>query len=174
VSHACPNLCRLSADQSQCDGAAYLPHLRRSIILVVYLCESMLQVEKKKVTLSRLSFVSRYPMDARSYALNKGRPTAFLDPHCTAMSIPQTKDSVQETVEEGPTRYAAFAVRLRTLITASSRCEPALFHLLMQTCKADSLQLIDVAYSSDIGEAFRPLTNPYFVRGAYAVSWTYM
>ncbi|UZJ55306.1 hypothetical protein CBS101457_004626 [Exobasidium rhododendri] len=70
------------------------------------------------------------------------------------MSIPQpVRDNVQETVEEGPTRYAAFAMRLRTVITASSRY---------------------VAYSSDIGEAFRPLTNPNFVRAAYAVSWTYI
>lgn len=39
------------------------------------------------------------------------------------MSIPAAKDNVQDTVEDGPTRYAAFAMRLRTLITASSRCE---------------------------------------------------
>ncbi|PWN92874.1 hypothetical protein FA10DRAFT_246880 [Acaromyces ingoldii] len=70
------------------------------------------------------------------------------------MSIPTPqRDSVQEAVEEGPSRYAAFAMRLRTLITASSRY---------------------IAYSSDIGEAFRPLTNPNFVRAAYGISWTYI
>lgn len=31
-----------------------------------------------------------------------------------------------------------------------------------------------VAYTSDIGESFRPIAHPYLVRGAYAVSWTYL
>lgn len=44
-------------------------------------------------------------------------------------------------------------MRLKTVIVASSRY---------------------VAYSSDIGEAFRPLTRPAFVTGAYAISWTYI
>ncbi|KAJ1026322.1 hypothetical protein NDA16_002409 [Ustilago loliicola] len=56
-------------------------------------------------------------------------------------------------LDNGPSRYAAYAMRLKTIIIASSRY---------------------VAYSSDIGEAFRPLTRPGFVRGAYAVSWTYI
>ncbi|KAJ1036178.1 hypothetical protein NDA18_000044 [Ustilago nuda] len=56
-------------------------------------------------------------------------------------------------LDNGPSRYVAYAMRLKTIIIASSRY---------------------VAYSSDIGEAFRPLTKPGFVRGAYAVSWTYI
>jgi fission process protein 1 len=31
-----------------------------------------------------------------------------------------------------------------------------------------------VAYTSDIGESFRPVAHPYWVRGAYAVSWIYL
>jgi mitochondrial fission process protein 1 len=31
-----------------------------------------------------------------------------------------------------------------------------------------------VAYTSDIGESFRPIAHPYLVRGAYAVSWAYL
>lgn len=31
-----------------------------------------------------------------------------------------------------------------------------------------------VAYTSDIGESFRPVAHPYLVRGAYAVSWLYL
>lgn len=31
-----------------------------------------------------------------------------------------------------------------------------------------------VAYTSDIGESFRPVAHPYIVRGAYAVSWAYL
>lgn len=31
-----------------------------------------------------------------------------------------------------------------------------------------------VAYTSDIGESFRPVAHPYLVRGAYAISWAYL
>lgn len=31
-----------------------------------------------------------------------------------------------------------------------------------------------VAYTSDIGESFRPVAHPNWVRGAYAVSWLYL
>lgn len=31
-----------------------------------------------------------------------------------------------------------------------------------------------VAYTSDIGESFRPVAHPYLVTGAYAVSWLYI
>ena len=55
--------------------------------------------------------------------------------------------------DEGVGRYSAYAMRLRTLLTSSSRY---------------------IAYSSDVGEAFRPLTKPSLVRAAYAVSWAYI
>lgn len=68
-------------------------------------------------------------------------------------------DSVQKhhksaaDIDEGFGRYSAYLMRLRTLITSSTRY---------------------IAYSSDIGEAFRPLTRPEVVRTAYAVSWAYI
>jgi fission process protein 1 len=31
-----------------------------------------------------------------------------------------------------------------------------------------------VAYTSDIGESFRPVAHPWLVKGAYAVSWAYI
>ena len=31
-----------------------------------------------------------------------------------------------------------------------------------------------VAYTSDIGESFRPIAHPWLVSGAYAVSWAYL
>lgn len=31
-----------------------------------------------------------------------------------------------------------------------------------------------VAYTSDIGESFRPIAHPWIVRGAYGVSWAYI
>lgn len=50
-------------------------------------------------------------------------------------------------------RYAAYASRLRTIMLSAHRY---------------------VAYTSDIGESFRPIAHPYLVRGAYGVSWAYL
>lgn len=71
------------------------------------------------------------------------------------LSTSTQSDSTTELIDldNGPSRYAAYAMRLKTVIVTSSRY---------------------VAYSSDIGEAFRPLTRPEVVRGAYAISWLYI
>lgn len=58
-----------------------------------------------------------------------------------------------EAMDESLGRYSAYAMRLRTLLVSSSRY---------------------IAYSSDIGEAFRPLTRPIVVQAAYGVSWAYI
>ncbi|KAF2464481.1 uncharacterized protein BDR25DRAFT_346691 [Lindgomyces ingoldianus] len=50
-------------------------------------------------------------------------------------------------------RYAAYASRIRTIMLSAHRY---------------------VAYTSDIGESFRPVAHPFLVRGAYAVSWVYL
>lgn len=50
-------------------------------------------------------------------------------------------------------RYAAYANRFRTILLASHRY---------------------VAYTSDIGESFRPVAHPYLVKVGYAVSWAYI
>ncbi|KAF2236920.1 hypothetical protein EV356DRAFT_442371 [Viridothelium virens] len=50
-------------------------------------------------------------------------------------------------------RYAAYASRLRTILLSAHRY---------------------VAYTSDIGESFRPVAHPRLVRGAYAISWLYL
>lgn len=54
---------------------------------------------------------------------------------------------------EGNLRYAAYANRLRTIMLSAHRY---------------------VAYTSDIGESFRPVAHPYWVRSAYAISWAYL
>lgn len=54
---------------------------------------------------------------------------------------------------ESSVRYAAYAARLRTVLLSAHRY---------------------VAYTSDIGESFRPVAHPYLVRSAYAVSWAYI
>lgn len=50
-------------------------------------------------------------------------------------------------------RYAAYATRIRTIMMSAHRY---------------------VAYTSDIGESFRPIAHPYLVKGAYGVSWLYL
>lgn len=55
--------------------------------------------------------------------------------------------------EEGNLRYAAYANRFRTILLASHRY---------------------VAYTSDIGESFRPVAHPYLVTFGYGVSWAYL
>ncbi|KAF9452181.1 hypothetical protein P691DRAFT_722497 [Macrolepiota fuliginosa MF-IS2] len=57
-------------------------------------------------------------------------------------------DSVDSDV-----RYMAYGARIRTALRASSRY---------------------VAYTSDIGEAFRPVVPPWVVTAAYGVSWLYL
>ncbi|KAJ5309114.1 hypothetical protein N7508_004493 [Penicillium antarcticum] len=52
-----------------------------------------------------------------------------------------------------PYRYAAYANRIRTILVSAHRY---------------------VAYTSDIGESFRPIAHPWLVRSAYGVSWAYL
>ncbi|KII95887.1 hypothetical protein PLICRDRAFT_98519 [Plicaturopsis crispa FD-325 SS-3] len=50
-------------------------------------------------------------------------------------------------------RYMAYGARLQTALRAGSRY---------------------IAYTSDVGEAFRPVVNPRIVSAAYGVSWLYL
>lgn len=54
---------------------------------------------------------------------------------------------------ESNLRYAAYATRLRTILLSAHRY---------------------VAYTSDIGESFRPVAHPNLVRTAYGISWLYI
>jgi mitochondrial fission process protein 1 len=71
------------------------------------------------------------------------------------------QDDVWDNIYEGQgpdttetsVRYAAYANRLRTIMLSAHRY---------------------VAYTSDIGESFRPIAHPILVRSAYAVSWAYL
>ncbi|QPG94664.1 hypothetical protein C2857_006657 [Epichloe festucae Fl1] len=50
-------------------------------------------------------------------------------------------------------RYAAYATRIRTILLSAHRY---------------------VAYTSEIGESFRPVAHPRLVRAAYGISWLYI
>lgn len=78
--------------------------------------------------------------------------------------LQQTLDNEEklwETVYEGQgpestdssLRYAGYAGRIRTILLSAHRY---------------------VAYTSDIGESFRPVAHPYLIKGAYGVSWAYL
>ncbi|KAI4793993.1 hypothetical protein E4T45_12461 [Aureobasidium sp. EXF-8846] len=58
-----------------------------------------------------------------------------------------------EESTESNVRYAAYATRVRTILMSAHRY---------------------VAYTSDIGESFRPVAHPYLVKGAYGISWAYL
>ncbi|KAK7539698.1 mitochondrial 18 KDa protein-domain-containing protein [Phyllosticta citribraziliensis] len=71
------------------------------------------------------------------------------------------EEKLWETLYEGKSpestdssvRYAAYASRVRTILTSAHRY---------------------VAYTSDIGESFRPVAHPHLIRAAYGVSWAYL
>jgi fission process protein 1 len=63
-----------------------------------------------------------------------------------------TSDSSVNSTDT-PYRYAAYANRIRTILVSAHRY---------------------VAYTSDIGESFRPIAHPWLVRSAYGISWTYL
>ncbi|KAK7518358.1 mitochondrial 18 KDa protein-domain-containing protein [Phyllosticta citriasiana] len=71
------------------------------------------------------------------------------------------EEKLWETLYEGKSpestdssvRYAAYASRVRTILSSAHRY---------------------VAYTSDIGESFRPVAHPYLVKAAYGVSWAYL
>lgn len=64
-----------------------------------------------------------------------------------------TSGLLDDPVQDSSLRYAAYANRFRTILLASHRY---------------------VAYTSDIGESFRPVAHPYLVKMGYGVSWLYI
>ncbi|KAH9850088.1 mitochondrial 18 KDa protein-domain-containing protein [Lenzites betulinus] len=73
------------------------------------------------------------------------------------------KDQAEQTLDnladrnvdstDSDLRYMAYGARLRTALRAGSRY---------------------IAYTSDVGEAFRPVVHPAVVTAAYGVSWLYL
>ena len=71
------------------------------------------------------------------------------------------QDDIWDNIYEGQgpdttetsVRYAAYANRLRTIMLSAHRY---------------------VAFTSEIGESFRPIAHPILVRSAYGISWAYI
>ncbi|KAI7905863.1 mitochondrial 18 KDa protein-domain-containing protein [Cokeromyces recurvatus] len=66
--------------------------------------------------------------------------------------IDKVKEGKVDSLESSA-RYLAYGARLRTALVASSRY---------------------LAYTSDVGEAFRPIVPPAIVTAAYGISWLYL
>ncbi|MCJ1284575.1 hypothetical protein MMC26_003908 [Xylographa opegraphella] len=67
--------------------------------------------------------------------------------------LEQIYDGSANATTDSNLRYAAYASRARTILLSAHRY---------------------VAYTSDIGESFRPIAHPWIVRGAYGISWAYL
>ena len=65
----------------------------------------------------------------------------------------KTTHELSDYTDESVGRYMAYTARLRTLLTSATRY---------------------IAYSSEVGEAFRPLARPAIVTAAYGISWAYI
>ena len=88
-------------------------------------------------------------------------------------------------------RYLAYLGRIRPVLIASTRypsyhpflpsLSPHLPYLFLpfpylSSHPSPHLSLTPIrylAFTSDVGEAFRPVAHPFLVRGAYAISWAY-
>ena len=62
----------------------------------------------------------------------------------------------EDALREGPARFAAFASRAARLIAPYSQ------------------QVRYFAFSSDVGEAARPVAHPRLVTASYALTWLYV
>ena len=58
-----------------------------------------------------------------------------------------------EDSTDSSVRYAAYANRIRTIMLSAHRY---------------------VAYTSEVGESFRPIAHPWLIKGAYGISWAYI
>lgn len=97
--------------------------------------------------------------EPRPESLSRPPPTRPLP--ADLQSVVDRSDTLFDSLYDGTSpdsttssvRYAAYATRFRTILLSAQRY---------------------VAYTSDIGESFRPVAHPYLIRGAYAVSWAYL
>ncbi|CAO1603389.1 MAG: hypothetical protein LQ349_007558 [Xanthoria aureola] len=65
----------------------------------------------------------------------------------------QIYDGTAEDTTNTALRYTPYLARARTILLSAHRY---------------------VAYTSDIGESFRPVAHPWLIRGAYGISWAYL
>ncbi|KAI4169862.1 MAG: hypothetical protein LQ343_005411 [Gyalolechia ehrenbergii] len=67
--------------------------------------------------------------------------------------VDQLYDGTAADSTDTALRYTPYLARARTILLSAHRY---------------------VAYTSDIGESFRPIAHPWLIKGAYGVSWAYL
>ncbi|KAL8778099.1 MAG: hypothetical protein Q9203_002201 [Teloschistes exilis] len=67
--------------------------------------------------------------------------------------LEQIYDGTAEDTTNTALRYTPYLARARTILLSAHRY---------------------VAYTSDIGESFRPIAHPWLIRSAYGISWAYL
>ncbi|KAL8783957.1 MAG: hypothetical protein Q9213_004287 [Squamulea squamosa] len=67
--------------------------------------------------------------------------------------LEQIYDGTAEDTTNTALRYTPYLARARTILLSAHRY---------------------VAYTSDIGESFRPVAHPWLIRSAYGISWAYL
>ncbi|KAJ3242770.1 hypothetical protein HDU78_001154 [Chytriomyces hyalinus] len=103
-------------------------------------------------TSPQLFLIASPASNATNAAVAAAKGTTASTPADTSNSDADDELDSVDTVET-PLRWLGLLGRVRTVVTAQSRL---------------------LAYTSEIGEAFRPVATPFFVTGAYAVSWAYV
>jgi len=93
---------------------------------------------------SGLPAPEKLPVDLQRLVEKADRDDNFYD---------ELYDGTAPQSTESNIRYAAYATRIRTALLSAQRY---------------------VAYTSDIGESFRPVAHPNLVRAAYGISWAYL
>lgn len=92
----------------------------------------------------RLPAREKLPAKLQQIVDKSDREDSFYNELVDGYAAPSTESNV---------RYAAYAARFRTILISTQRY---------------------VAYTSDIGESFRPVAHPRLVRAAYGISWAYI
>ncbi|KAK3687760.1 mitochondrial 18 KDa protein-domain-containing protein [Podospora appendiculata] len=100
--------------------------------------------ETKKEFDPKLPEREKLPKKLQSIVDKSDKEDNFFDELVEGYAPPSTESNV---------RYAAYAARFRTILLSAHRY---------------------VAYTSDIGESFRPVAHPWLVRSAYGISWAYI
>lgn len=100
--------------------------------------------EPKTFDENKLPSTKKLPRDLQKMLDQEDKEDNFMDDFVSGYSSDSTDSNV---------RYAAYAARFRTILMSAHRY---------------------VAYTSDVGESFRPVAHPNLVRTAYGISWAYI
>lgn len=130
--------------------------IRTSLFFVVYYSTlPNLQASNSSCPIINYNRIHHWLIDwLTQTSMSKPADISQIDTPIDPASYPESASRLEHTdTTESNLRYAAYANRFRTILLASHRY---------------------IAYTSDIGESFRPVAHPYLVKFGYGVSWAYI